>query len=167
MINRVLLADRKLQVALGALAIALLAVVWSVVSVLNIQPTSDAAPPRFNIAASLMGDSSASSIEISNVVGLNLFAPDRSAPLRRYSLSGYDEAPLSVEAAEVPRPIVLGTAVGSGARSFAMCSLAGAPAVILRVGDELGRYTVRSIERGVVVFSTTSGERFAVDANPS
>ncbi len=165
--RRVLLADRKLQVALGAFTIALLAFVWSGVSALTIEPTADAPPPEFNTTAARNSESRTSAIEIMNVVDLNLFAPQRSAPLLRYSLTGYDDEPLPVDAIEAARPLVLGTAVSSGARSFAMCSLEGAPTVIVRVGDELGAYTVRSIERGVVVFSTTSGERFAVSANPS
>jgi len=167
MIDRALMSDTKFRLALGALAVALLAVAWSLLSAIRIAPTAEAAPPQFNTAAALVRDSGISPIEISTVVDLNLFAPDRSAPLRRYNLSGYEEEPTPVEAVEVPRPIVLGTAVGRGARSFAMCSLAGASTVIVRVGDKLGEFTVRSIERGAVVFSTASGERFAVDANPS
>ncbi len=167
MIDRDLRRDRRLQLALATLAVAVLVVAWSLVSALRIEPTSEAAPPQFNTAAALIGDSSAPVVEVAEVVDLNLFAPDRSAPLRRYSLSGYEEVIAPEAVAEAPKPLVLGTAVGTGARSFAMCSLAGAPTVIVRVGDKLGDYTVRSIERGVVVFSTTSGERFAVDANPS
>lgn len=167
MIDRAVFRDRRLQLAGGALALSLVAVGWSFMSALRIEPTGEAAPPQFNVEAALIDGSGAPTVEIADVVELNLFAPDRSAPLRRYSLSGYDDAPLSEVAVEVPKPVVLGTAVGSGARSFAMCSLAGAPTVIVRVGDKLGEYTVRSIERGVVEFSSASGERFAVDANPS
>jgi hypothetical protein len=167
MSDRVLLSDRKLQLALGALAVSVLAVGWSFASALRIEPTGDATPPTFNTAAALMTGANTSSIEIAEIVDQNLFAPDRSAPLRRYSLSGYEDEFAPEDAVEVPKPVVLGTAVGSGARSFAMCSLNGASTVIVRVGDKVGDYTVRSIERGVVVFSTTSGERFAVDANPS
>ncbi len=167
MIDRVLLSDTKSRLALGALAIAMLAVAWSLLSAIRIEPTGEAAPPQFDIAAALVGDSRIAPVAISDVVDLNLFAPDRSAPLRRYSISGYEDEPLPVDNVEVPRPVVLGTAVGSGARSFAMCSLDGASTVIVRVGDQLGEYTVRSIERGAVVFSTASGERFAVSANPS
>jgi hypothetical protein len=167
MSNRVLLQDRKLQLAAGAVVIASLAVVWSLVSALRITPTGDAAAPQFDIAAALTRDSGKSAVDVTEVVDLNVFAPDRSAPLRRYSLSGYEDDAVAEVAVDVPKPVVLGTAVGSGSRSFAMCSLAGAPTVIVRVGDKLGDYTVRSIQRGVVEFSSSSGERFAVDANPS
>ncbi len=167
MIERIPMHDRRLQIAIGALTMAAMIFVWSLVAALRIEPTSDAAPPQFNIAAAQVESVRAAAIEVAKVVDLNLFAPDRSAPLRRYSLSGYEDEPMTEVAMEVARPVVLGTAVGSGERSFAMCSLEGAPTVIVRVGDKLGDYTVRSIRRGVVEFSSTSGERFAVDANPS
>lgn len=159
--------NRQMQAAMAALAIAFLIFIWSLVSAIHIEPTADAPLPAFNTTASNPRVIAPERSQVAEVVDLNIFAPDRTAPLRRYSLGGDEEVLQAETLEEIPKPVVHGTAVGTGSRSFAMASLNGAPTVIVRVGDKLGEYTVRSIERGVVVFSTASGERFAVDANPS
>ncbi len=165
---RALARDRRVALAGGALGLASLVLLWSVFTALRLTPTESAEPPRFLATDSLVMQSSAPSINVPSVVGLNVFAADRSAPLARYRLDGEDPVAIAAEPALEPSlPVVVGTAVGTGRASFAMCSLDDSPTMIVRVGDKIGDYTVRVITRGVVEFSTPSGERISVSANPS
>ena len=60
--------------------------------------------------------------------------------------------------------LVLGTAVAPNNRSFAFCRMPDGPAMIVRVGDKVGTYTVKSIDRNQVVFFAPGEEPFAVNA---
>ena len=53
---------------------------------------------------------------------------------------------------------VLGTVVDSLGGSFALCQLGATQAVILRVGQRIGDYELRRIEKGRVLFTTSDGE---------
>jgi len=59
---------------------------------------------------------------------------------------------------------VLGTVVSSDGTSFAVIQLGDARSASVRVGDRVGGYTVKSIERGRVVFTTPAGKRLDVNA---
>ena len=52
--------------------------------------------------------------------------------------------------------------VAGPGRSFATCQLGDDRPIIVRVGDKIGEYTVRTIERGRVVFTTANGSRLEV-----
>ncbi len=164
-----MLRDRTVALALATCAVTALALLWSVQSAVRLTPTAPVAPPEFVVTDSLATREAAPVLNVPAIVGLNLFSPDRRAPLSRYRLDGEnDPVVFSAEPATPPSlPVVVGTAVGPDQSSFAMCSLDDSPVVIVRVGDKLGDYTVRAIARGVVEFSTPSGERISIDANPS
>jgi hypothetical protein len=166
-ITRDVLKNRRVQSAIGALVVAASFAIRSLVMALRIEPVPEAAPPQFNTAAALPAASNAKALNVSAVVSENLFSPDRSPPLTRYRLPGNEDAYVEAEPIDVSQLLVLGTVVGAGNRTFAMCSLNGAPTVIVRVGERVGDFTVRSIKRGVVEFSTASGERFEINANPT
>lgn len=164
-----MLRDRRVAAALVLCGVALLALLWSAQSAVRLTPTDRVAPPEFVVTDSLAARAALPALNVPAIVDLNLFSPDRRAPLSRYRLEGEDDpvAFATEPEAVASRPIVVGTAVGPGNTSFAMCSLDDSPVVIVRVGDRLGNYTVRAIARGVVEFSTPSGERISIDANPS
>ena len=63
-----------------------------------------------------------------------------------------------------PKPVVLGIALSDSAHSFATCTLDGGLPTIVRVGNSIGIYTVKSIERGRVTFTTADGKRFEISA---
>lgn len=167
MIERTVFRNRRLQSAIAALVLGAAFAVWSLVMALRIEPVPDAAPPQFNTAAALPSVQRARALNVSAVVEENLFSPDRSPPVTRYRLPGDEDTYVEAEPIDVSQLLVLGTVVGAGSRTFAMCSLNGASTVIVRVGDRIGDFTVRSIKRGVVEFSTVSGERFEINANPT
>jgi len=54
---------------------------------------------------------------------------------------------------------VLGTVVDSLGASMAICQLGAAPAVVLHVGQRLGDYELRRVERASAIFLTTEGDR--------
>jgi hypothetical protein len=107
----------------------------------DVQAASRAATSRVNIAAAVDADP---------------FAPSRQRPLEPYRLPG--------ELVEAPAPSrtqqlkVLGTVVVTAGTSFAMCQIGSDPPVIVRVGQQIGSYTLKRVTRGKAVFSSPSGE---------
>ena len=156
------LSIRSVQIALGALVLSLALVGWTAARAIRIDPTGAAPPPSFATADALAKAPMVVPVEIGVVVNQNLFSPERKAPARRYSLSGYAPA---VPATPPAKPVVLGTAVASGNRSFAICRMPDGPPMTVYVGDKIGIYTVKSIGRNQVVFVAPGEEPFAVNAN--
>ena len=76
---------------------------------------------------------------------------------RRQGAETTANAPATVENEELVR--VLGTVVDSAEGSFALCQLGASAAVILRIGQRIGAYELRRIEKGSVVFATPTGGR--------
>jgi hypothetical protein len=108
--------------------------------------------------------------DIGVAISRNVFSPARRAPAVAYRLSRTDPAAaLGMESPELERidPVVLGTALGATGTSFAMCSYADAPAIVVRVGDQLGPYTVVAIARGRVTFRDVDGSRLEVESPTS
>ncbi len=101
--------------------LASIVLLWTVVSAIRLTPTPNSEPPRFLATDSLVTRASAAVINVPTVVGLNLFAPDRSAPLARYRLDGEDPVASVPEPWRSLLPVVVGTAVGTGRASFSMC----------------------------------------------
>lgn len=162
MIDRDILASRQFRIAAVVLFTAIIIVGWSLSRALRMAEVPTVPPPQFATADALNAPERGSGADVRAIVALNVFSPERSAPSRRYRLSGYaEEAP---QAAAPPQPVVLGTAVSTPERSFAICRVGDTPARVVRVGDRVGAFTVTSIERGRVVFTTPSGERLAIAA---
>jgi hypothetical protein len=160
--NRAILSARSFQISLVALVIALVIAGWTASRAMRIDPTEAAPPPSFATADALTRVGMVVPVDIGNVVGMNLLSPAREAPLRRYRLSGYAEPVASAPAA---RPLVLGTAVAPNNRSFAICRMPDGAATVVRVGDRIGTYVVKSIDRNQVVFAAPGEEPFAVTAS--
>jgi len=159
--NRAMFNARSVQIALGALVIALVLSAWTASRAIHIDQTVAAPPPSFATADALAKTPIVVPVDIGAVVGSNVFSPERTAPRRRYRLTGYAEP---VASAPPPKPLVLGTAVAPNNRSFAFCRMPDGPAMIVRVGDKIGTYTVKSIDRNQVVFFAPGEEPFAVNA---
>src|SRR5262245_54286639 len=101
-----ILSIRSVQIALGSIVLALVLLGWTATRALRIDPTGAAAPPSFATADALARPSIVVPVDIGVVVNQNLFSPERKAPPRRYSLSGYAPAtPVTPPA----KPLVLGT----------------------------------------------------------
>ena len=154
--------SRGLQVAALVLVLSLGLSGWALARAVTITPVSEAAPPVFATSAATAKAPPRGAFDVSGVVANNAFAPERTPPPRRYRLGGY--APEPAREAPPPQPVVLGTSVDSPTNSFAICRIEAGPASIVRIGDKIGAFTVVSIERNVVVFTSPTGERVAVKA---
>jgi hypothetical protein len=98
----------------------------------------------------------ATRVNITAAVDADPFAPERQRPAEPYRLPGE-----LVEAPVVPRTQqlrVLGTVVVTNGTSFAMCQIGSEPPAIVRVGQQIGSYTLKRVTRGKAVFASPSGE---------
>ena len=111
------------------------------ISLGDIQAVGGRPAPRVNITAAVEADP---------------FSPSRQRPLEPYRLPG--------ELVEAPTPSrtqqlkVLGTVVVTNGPGFAMCQLGSDPPVIVRVGGQIGGYTLKRVTRGKATFSSATGE---------
>ncbi len=111
------------------------------ISLGDVQPVGGRPYPRVNVAAAVEADP---------------FSPARQRPLEPYRLPGeLVEAP----AATRTQPLkVLGTVVQTSGASFAMCQLGSDPPVIVRIGGQIGGYTLKRVTRGKATFTSPAGE---------
>lgn len=162
------------QLAPLALSGVLLVFAWAIVGAVRLAPTAvpatdDGAETGRATAAAARPDS-APVPDIGVAVSRNVFSPSRRAPATAYRLSVTDPSADVAMASTVREridPVVLGTAMGANGTSFAMCSYEDAPAVVVRVGDLLGPYTVVAIVRGRVTFRDVDGSRLEVESPTS
>ena len=146
------------RVSLVVLAAAIVVVGWTfarafrapdagdtpVMSVAALEPmTRGPLPPPADIQSAVEGD---------------LFSHDRSAPAQPYRMPG-ESAPDNKPVVEPMKPLVLGTAVANDGRSFATLQLGDATPTLVHVGDKIGEWTVKGIERRKVVLVSTTGNR--------
>jgi len=106
----------------------------------DVQSAARKSPARVNIAAAVDADP---------------FSPARQRPAEPYRLPGeLIEAPAS----RTQQLKVLGTVVVTSGPSFAMCQIGSDPPVIVRIGQQIGGYTLKRVARGKAVFTSPSGE---------
>jgi hypothetical protein len=101
--------------------------------------------------------------DIDIAVENDLFSTDRNAPAQRYRMPDED-APDTAAAVQPEKPAVLGTAVATDGRRFATVQMKNARPTLVHVGDTIGVWVVRSIERGKVGLVSTSGVHADVTA---
>ena len=92
------------------------------------------------------------------VLSKDLFAADRSAPDAPYRMPGESDGK-EKSTVKPMKPTVLGTAVATDGRSFATLQLGDASPTLVHVGDKIGEWVVKAIERGKIVLVSTSGTR--------
>lgn len=161
---REMMRNSPLVASALAILVAVVLLVWTVVRAVQVEPVLAAAPPRFAALDSVGQQRATPPIDVRSVVELNAFSPERTAPARRYRLSGWDE-PAASAAAPPPQPIVLGTVYSTPEQSFAIAKVGDGRPTVVRAGDILAGYSVRSIERGHVVFTSQTGERLEIRSN--
>jgi hypothetical protein len=150
-----------MRAAIAALVLALLFAGWSLAEALR-DPIVPVGATRREASPSLKAPPLPGAVDVGATVDADLFSPDRSAPSEPFRMPG-ESAPQAV-VQTTPRPTVLGTAVSPNGYSFATAALGSSAARIVREGDKLGDFTVRTIERGHVVFTTSSGTRLDIAA---
>jgi hypothetical protein len=147
--------------AVAALAASVVIALWTLVHAIRIAPVPEIAAPQFAASGALTASAAASSVDVGVAVEKDPFAPDRTAPANRYRAPGEESDDDSPKTPAV-EPVVLGTAASDPTHAFATIQLADSHATIMHVGDKIGQYTVKSIERGHVVFTTPSGRKLDI-----
>jgi hypothetical protein len=146
--------------ALAALAVAFVYALWALAGAFR-APTVPTVVAHAPVALALHTPVPPRAIDIDAAIKSDLFSPDREAPEQAYRLPG-EPAPHAVATVDVQKPTVLGTAVAPNGFSFATAELGAKGPRIVHEGDKLGDYTVKTIERGHVVFVASDGSRLDI-----
>jgi hypothetical protein len=150
-----------LRLALGALAVAIIVTAWTLTNALRVEAIPEVQPASI---ASLQGAARGPvrvRADISAIVENDPFSPDRSAPEGAYRMPGEPD-PNEKPAALPEKPVLLGTGVATDNRNFATVQLGAAGPTLVHVGDKIGLWVVKSIERGKIVLVTAGGARVEV-----
>jgi hypothetical protein len=152
-----------MRTALGALVLAAGTLAWTVAAALRTDDVS-ARPEAPSIAQdALDAPPRLPRVDVAAAVATDLFASDRTAPPVRYRPPDEPAGTSGGSAQQPPpEPVVLGTAIAVDGSSFATCQLGSSRLLMVRVGDHVGRYVVKSIERGRVVFGTPAGKQLVI-----
>jgi hypothetical protein len=151
-----------LRLALGALAVAIIVTGWTLVNALRVEAVTDLqAASLASLQGVAHGPAARLHADISAIVENDPFSPDRSAPAARYRMPG-DPDPNERPAALPDKPVLLGTGVATDNRSFATVQLGAAGPTLVHVGDKIGLWVVKAIERGKIVLVTAGGARVEV-----
>ena len=149
------------RVAAGALAISAALFFWTLVGAIRLEAVPQLPAPQFVSSAALAAPAPQAATDVEAAVQADLFAAERTAPARRYRAPGEDSDEETPKGEPV-LPVVLGTAVSDPAHSFATVQLGDGSPVIVRIGDKIGEYTVQSIDRERVVFTTLTKKKLDI-----
>jgi hypothetical protein len=163
MTARHLLRDVRVQTALAAFAIALGALVYATLAAVRVDaprvpgrvdsrfPIPDS---RFPIPDSRLSRTDTTSNAIlDRAVDRDPFATEQNAaPIREAA-----QAPVTLASSQPLR--LVGTVVDGASGDFALCQLGGDAPKIVRVGQSIGTYTLRSVTQGAASFDSPGGNR--------
>ncbi len=149
-----LTASAATRVALGAAVLGMTLCGWTLTRAIRLDAVGTAPATVSVVPGALDIPPTASGIDVSAAVAADLFSVDRIAPEQRYRMPGEAAGETRAEPA---KPAVLGIAIAADGSSFATCQLESSRVQMVRVGDHLGDYTVKSISRERVVFLTRAG----------
>jgi hypothetical protein len=147
-------SNSGMRLALGAVLVGLGLTGWALARAIHVDAVGTAPATVSVVPGALDLSDSAARVDVAAAVAADLFSPERTAPKERYHMPG--EA-VAEGKAEPARPVVLGTALAADGSSFATVQLESSRLHMVRVGDKLGDYVVKSIGRGRVVFVTPAG----------
>jgi hypothetical protein len=152
-----------MRVALAVLGASAVVLFWTVARALRAEPIPAATPASLVSLDAVNRPAPRQVADIQIGVDNDLFSPDRSAPETPYRMPGEDD-PNGKARIEAQKPVVLGTAVASDGHNFATLQLGTDSPKLVRVGDKIGEWTVRSIARSKVVLEGTEGHRAELGA---
>jgi len=157
-------ATPAVRVAFGALVIAFGTTAWTLVRATRMEALPEVAPASFATAEALAVRGASAPTDIRAAVETDPFQENRTGPSVRYRMPGETDQAKAAPTPERELPVVLGTALAPDGTSFAMCQMPGGRAGVVHVGDKVGEYTVKSIERGHVVFTAGNGKQLDIPA---
>ena len=147
-----------MRAAVGVLGLAVVVLAWTIVRAVRAEPLPVVSAAMATGLETIGRRTLGRPADVQAAVENDLFASDRSAPASPYRMPGESDG--SGGAPPEPlKPLVLGTAVATDGRSFATLQLGDASPTLVHVGDKIGEWTVKSIQRGKVVLVSTSGTR--------
>jgi hypothetical protein len=147
-----------MRVAGTAFVVAIALVLWTLTRSLRSEPLPDTPPTTIPSLETIGKHATRAPADIEAAVDKDLFTPDRSAPDAPYRMPGESDGKEKATV-EPMKPVVLGTAVATDGRSFATLQLGDASPTLVHVGDKIGEWVVKAIERGKIVLVSTSGTR--------
>jgi hypothetical protein len=147
-----------MRIALGLLGAAVIVTLWTLVQAFRAPPLPDTPPAAIASLAMMSRGAVRPPADVQAAVENDLFSSDRSAPSVPYRMPGED-TPDDKPTVQPDKPVVLGTAVATDGRHFATVQLGDARPTLVHVGDKIGEWVVRSIERGKIVLVNAGGTR--------
>jgi hypothetical protein len=143
--------------AIVLLLVSIATVAWTLVHAVRAEALPETAPSS-NGGEPIKRAIPPGPADVQAAVESDLFAADRSAPGAPYRLPGEKSAEVK-QAAEPPKPVVLGTGVANDGKSFATLQLGEDRPTLVHVGDKIGEWVVKAIDRGKVTIINPSGGR--------
>jgi hypothetical protein len=147
-----------MRIALVVLGASVVVFGWTLARALRAQPIPTVVPTTVVGLDAVTRAGARQVADIQAGVENDLFSPDRSAPETPYRMPGENNSN-DKPRIEPQKPIVLGTAVASDGHNFATLQMGMDSPKLVRVGDRIGEWTIRSIARGKVVLEGTEGNR--------
>lgn len=151
-------ASPGMRIALGALGIATIIMVWTIVNALRVVQLPVVSVNTITSLETMSHGSAQPTVDIEAAVERDVFSPERAAPSSPYRMPD-EHKPDDVQAIEPEKPVVLGTAVATDGRHFATVQLGDTSPTLVHVGDRIGEWIVRAIERGKIVLVNAGGTR--------
>lgn len=162
MIRRYLLRDVRVRAGVVACVAALATLTWVAGASIRV----DAAPARLSgtpsrvVAAGGRLDTTSDAL-VSRAIDRDPFAVASSAVQARES----SPAPATRAVAQPLR--LVGTVVDGASGDFALCQLGADAPKVVRVGQTIGTYTLRSITQGAAAFDSPAGDRVELRVSKS
>lgn len=153
-----LFKSRSTRIATLALALAAIAFGWTAIRAVRADPLPSVSPMAIARIDAITHRVPRPTVDLKAAVENDLFSPDRTAPSGSYRLPG-ETGSSDKPVVDVQRPTVLGTAVATDGRSFATLQLGDSHPTLVHVGDKIGEWVVRAIERGKVTLVNAAGVR--------
>ena len=150
-----------MRAAMGVFVVAAGVTVWSLVGALRGEPMPDPMPVTIASLETSGHSAARAPTDIAAAVDNDVFSADRSAPSAPYRMPG-ENAPDATPKVQPPKPVVLGTAVATDGRHFATVQLGDGRPTLVHVGDKIGEWVVRAIERGKITLVSSDGTRIDV-----
>lgn len=154
---RAWLKTPAMRSAIVLLLVAIATVAWTLVHALRAEALPEMAPSS-NGVEPIKRAIPPVPADVQAAIESDLFASDRSAPAAPYRLPGEKSGEVK-QAAEPPKPVVLGTGVANDGKSFATLQLGEDRPTLVHVGDRIGEWIVKAIDRGKVTIINSSGGR--------
>jgi hypothetical protein len=134
---------------------------WTVRRALEIEEAHGAIdPPAESIITDVAPAAAPNAAQVLEAVDSDPFHPERRRPTERFRLPGEAiSAEVTAPEPAVAPLVLLGTVVLAEGRSFVMCQQGSDQPRIVRIGESLGDYTLRTVQQGRAVFVSRRGEQ--------